>query len=289
MALTSKPKATIAVTSEPIEANALRMFIVGGMSGSTEVFLMQPTMAWKNALQGNRPVPFTPSKMYRGVWINVLSIAPVSATQFAGNTALTAFLRKRNGSKPLSELQKMSVAATAGALSGLISTPAELVMITQQRLGVSLWGGATQIIGSNGLAGLYRGLAPTLYRESGWTMALLGVAPITRNWLKTSSLPLLQNDATCNLLGSILAGQLSAIVTHPFDTVKTRMQSDIGPGALKYRGIGHTFTSLYQEGGMKIFFSGFIPRAGRITCAVYIINEVSRRLSDQFDRWGLVM
>ncbi len=46
----------------------------------------------------------------------------------------------------------------AGAVSSLISCPAELLMIQQQRTGQPLSAVARRIVGGAGLSGLYRGL-----------------------------------------------------------------------------------------------------------------------------------
>ena len=42
---------------------------IGGMSGTLEVCLMQPTVAFKNAIQEGRPMPLHPVHMYRGLGV----------------------------------------------------------------------------------------------------------------------------------------------------------------------------------------------------------------------------
>lgn len=43
---------------------------IGAMAGVTEVTLMQPTVALKNALQEGRPLPRTPYALYRGYMVS---------------------------------------------------------------------------------------------------------------------------------------------------------------------------------------------------------------------------
>ena len=43
--------------------------IIGGMSGTLEVILMQPTVGFKNAIQEGRPIPKNPLHLYRGVLV----------------------------------------------------------------------------------------------------------------------------------------------------------------------------------------------------------------------------
>lgn len=46
---------------------------IGGMSGTLEVCLMQPTVAFKNAIQEGRPMPLNPIHMYRGLGVRANS------------------------------------------------------------------------------------------------------------------------------------------------------------------------------------------------------------------------
>ncbi len=53
---------------------------------------------------------------------------------------------------------QIASAAAAGAASALISSPAELVMIQQQKHGGGLAETAARLVRERGLAGMYRGL-----------------------------------------------------------------------------------------------------------------------------------
>lgn len=46
--------------------------MIGAFAGMTEVTIMQPTVAIKNALQEGRPLPRTPVAFYRGLAVSVL-------------------------------------------------------------------------------------------------------------------------------------------------------------------------------------------------------------------------
>ena len=54
-------------TLTPLEHTA-----IGALAGVTEVTLMQPTVAIKNALQEGRPLPRTPTALYRGLVVRML-------------------------------------------------------------------------------------------------------------------------------------------------------------------------------------------------------------------------
>jgi len=97
--------ATAAVVVLPTRRGltALENGIVGGISGTIEVLIQQPTVAWKNALQEKRPFSANPVFLYRGVGINATSIAPITAVQFSVNGVLSNALlayNKANGGPP---------------------------------------------------------------------------------------------------------------------------------------------------------------------------------------------
>lgn len=46
--------------------------MIGAFAGMTEVTIMQPTVAIKNALQEGRPLPRTPVAYYRGLAVSYI-------------------------------------------------------------------------------------------------------------------------------------------------------------------------------------------------------------------------
>ena len=121
---------------------------IGGISGIVEVCCTQPTVAVKNALQESRPIQFTPRFMYTGLVVNAATIAPITAVQFGANKALTPFFADKNGA--LSPAMKLATAGSAGMISSLVSGPAELVMIQQQRFNATLGGTFKSLLSQKG-------------------------------------------------------------------------------------------------------------------------------------------
>lgn len=66
----------------------------GAIAGAVEVTIQQPEIAWKNAIQDKRPIEFHPKFFYRGLTINIASMAPYTAVQFAFNGMLSKWLSK---------------------------------------------------------------------------------------------------------------------------------------------------------------------------------------------------
>lgn len=52
--------------------SSLEHTAIGALAGVTEVTLMQPTVAIKNALQEGRPLPRTPAALYRGLAVRIV-------------------------------------------------------------------------------------------------------------------------------------------------------------------------------------------------------------------------
>ena len=193
--------------------------LIGGISGIVEVGINQPTVAWKNALQQSRPLPFSPREMYRGVGINALSIAPITAVQFAAYSGLLSVLSGGQDISTLSDTTRIAAAGMAGAASALVSTPAELIMIRQQRLQAPF--GAVARVALREAP--FRGLSLAAAREAIFTAGYLGLAPVFGERLADMVSKGNGNEkpAWARTLGSIVAGVFAGTASHAFDTMKT--------------------------------------------------------------------
>jgi hypothetical protein len=108
-------------------------------------------------MQDGRPVPWTrPAQLYRGALINAGSMAPINAIQFGADRFISETLLAQNGR--ITDIGKIGVAASAGAISALIGCPAELVMIQQQKKGGSLATQIRQVVLHHGTFAFAKGL-----------------------------------------------------------------------------------------------------------------------------------
>lgn len=257
----------------PVESTA-----IGGLSGMIEVAIQQPLISWKNAVQDMRPVHLDPRILYRGVLINAASIAPINGLQFGVNTFLEEKLAV-NGE--LSGGARTGTATLAGAISGVVTCPAELLMIQQQKWGGSLSERFRAVMHQDGVSSLTRGMAPTIVREAVFTGAYLGVVPVMReqlvaSWPETFG----EKPVTSMVVSSVTAGIAAAVLTQPFDTVKTRMQANLAEPSL--RSMARTAHGMWKEGGARVLFRGLLPRAQRVTFAVFILGECQERLTNAY-------
>ncbi|CAK0735994.1 hypothetical protein CVIRNUC_000674 [Coccomyxa viridis] len=247
---------------------------IGAIAGSMEVLLMQPTIAIKNALQEGRPVPWSPSALYRGLGVNVGSIAPITAIQFGVHRALEA----AQGSN-VTQLGQIGAATGAGAASSLVGCPAELLMIQQQKDGRPLMQEAQRIVAKYGPTGLYRGLTATVIRESVYTGSYLGLCPVLQGYIAGTSWARQGPPGTALVVSGISAGLFASVVTQPIDTAKTRMQAFVNVKEHpEYATLRSTLQHLAKTQGAAGLWAGIVPRAGRISSAVIILQGVRSKL-----------
>ena len=111
---------------------------VGAVTGSCEVFCMQPTVYWKSELQQGRfdiKRAVQPRYLYRGTSIAATSIAPITAIQFSVNGACMSRFGADGG-----VAGTLLSGVAAGVVSSIVQSPCQLVEINQQKHGGSMGG-----------------------------------------------------------------------------------------------------------------------------------------------------
>mmetsp|Transcript_20765 Transcript_20765/g.27012 ORF Transcript_20765/g.27012 Transcript_20765/m.27012 type:complete len:452 (+) Transcript_20765:643-1998(+) len=287
---------------EERDETVARMFLVGGLAGVLETFIVQPLVYWKTMVQVTGQVSaaslfnfksFDPRLMYRGVLINAGSIGPISAVQYAANGILSSLSKQILGvENAATNVATLFTAATTGALSSAVVAPAELAMISQQRSGHSLAKVIAEVWKFNGFGGVFRGISATAAREAGWTFGFLGLAPVIKSGLREDSKFFNANEGAAMMASSIVAGQAAALLTQPADTIKTLLQADRGISRPKqFKSSMDAVKFLYNKpegGGYRAFWRGIIPRSTRCILAVYILSESQQKLSTVFDTYGIL-
>lgn len=253
---------------------------IGAAAGVCEIGIQQPTIAIKNAIQTGRSIPWSPSELYRGVTINMLSIAPITGTQFTVNNILTAqFISSHT--HQLTSIQQILFSSVAGGVSGLISGPAELILIQQQQTGYTLLQQLQYITTHHSNALYRRGLISAVTRDGLFTCGYLGLTPVLQSYI-TKSPYSSTNNTVNNIVGSLLAGISIGILSHPIDTIKTKIQSTL---VYQHNGYNTMLQSIYttiQHDSVRSLFNGLLPRTIRICGATFIISEVNKLLTKQY-------
>tara|TARA_B100000513_G_scaffold128250_1_gene57076 strand:+ start:736 stop:1818 length:1083 start_codon:yes stop_codon:yes gene_type:complete len=269
---------------------------IGVVAAATESIILQPTLYWKMARQQGLPFTVDPRLLYRGIAANLVNGVGQLAIGFGVTGVFKRALKGSSGepipprtddsaassrdaapSAPTAPTASSAatdlVAATgSGVVVAFFATPVELVMIQQQMHGGGMLGTPLRIIRDHGAAGhgLLRGLFPAAVRDGLYMCGLLGITPIVQRRLHENyGMP----SSAASLAASVVGGLSGAVLSHPFDVVKTCMQGDLKK--LSYGTFRETWKLCWEQGKMA---RGIGWRAANISATAYIANECSIRL-----------
>lgn len=132
----------------------------------------------------------------------------------------------------------------------------------------------TQLVRDKGVNMLWRGLGPTLWRDVPFSGLYWAGFEFTKSYLNSSDsiLPPLTPVVTSFMSGA-LSGTVSALVTQPFDVLKTRRQvftpaEGCAPEALRHRASTLPLAAhVVRSEGLGALFAGVIPRCAKVAPA----------------------
>jgi len=254
--------------SYPMDSNIVKDSIIGCVAGVAEVAVDQPLVYIKNMVQQGKKITLNPLIWWRGAGVNAASLAPITAMQVATTNAL---LKGLNNKQP-SGAEQTAAAFTAGALSGLVSGPAENVMLHQQNSGNTVYNTTKTLLQTHGMRGLYRGVTPAMLRDGGFTAGYMGLLPMLKKQLEKHTS---MNEPTATLASGVGSGLVVGVVTHPFDRVKTYMQATLS----EKESMATTFANVYRNESLKGLFKGLAARSTRVSMAVTIMGTVTDKLN----------
>ena len=248
---------------------------VGIFGGCVETAALMPVLTWKFCLQEGRPYPAFPG-MYRGVCVLAGSVAPLTGMQMFFNGIFESWCTK--GNRPTSDSETIGCALGAGAVSASLYGPVEMTAIHQQKLGVGPLQTVLHLARTHGLTSIWRGVVPTAWREAIYTAGYLGLAPVfTAKLMKQPGWE--DSFFTSAVIGSMGAGVLANLASHPIDTAKTVVQADVT--GTQYRGMLQALPLLWRDGGLLGLYKGGLPRTVR-TCGAFFIVSTIREQAIQY-------
>lgn len=115
------------------------------------------------------------------------------------------------------------------------------------------------IVAKEGVFGLYRGLVATICRDAPFSgfyvMFYTQLKDLAAQRFETEG----RNSMVVNFTSGLVSGLAATILTHPIDTIKTRLQL---PHESSQRSISilPAVRRLYREEGVRGFFRGYAPR-----------------------------
>lgn len=218
-------------------------FLIGAAAGGATITLIEPLIYIKNRLQQNKPLYFR--HIYRGLTINAAGFIPTMAIQ----NSVFGEVENTLSQTTLSETCKKIIAAlTAGTASAIISAPRELLIIQQQNNGGNFYEIYKKLIQQHGIMITWKAGGLVAARNSSFAGCLFVLTPVLYPYL--------------GILSPLVAGSLSALATHPLDTVKTRLQA--GPQKTLEQVAQEIYHEVHHNScskpGVTSFFRGVLPR-----------------------------
>lgn len=284
----------MATKSMPKELSPTHHALIGGMVGSIEMAIMKPSVYWKSEMQQGRfslARAVNPMYCYRGLPIAVASIAPVTCVQFLANSLLLRGMGAVSGcdAASTSDSQRLVAGVFSGFASAAAQSPMQLVEINQQNFGSGMAATVRRIVSCNGIMGLYTAYPMTAIREGIFVTSYMAVAPLLRREIQQHNPTM--SEGVAMAASAILAGGVGAAMSHPADTLKTKLQGGLFPNGLHGPpATDNTITQKVREmasmpGSMvSSLYAGFAPRFFRIICCTFIygtLKEFFERLATE--------
>jgi hypothetical protein len=245
------------------ESDAWAALTAGTVAGASEPLMMQWLTTLKNRAQlvkqAHIQLPvLTIKELWRGAPIAALCLGADTGIQTGLNAALIPYISNSFGSS-----------LVAGALSAyLLGGPAELIIAQQQIHAKSAADALTYVYRNVGMRGLWRGANWCAGREGIFASGYLWLAPKLSTYAQEQGIPMVP----AKLMGGVLGGLVAMIVSHPADTIKTRMVSDIPSSlGLKFRyrtGFDVVAEMMCTEGTLMPLYRGSLPRVVNGTLAI---------------------
>jgi len=159
---------------------------------------------------------------------------------------------------------------------GVIYSPVDLTCIHQQKMGLGPLETLSWIYRTHGVSTVWRGVSAMAFREAIYTGGYLGLGPVLTTTLQ--KMPGREEAYLSNtLIGSCIAGTISALLTHPADTAKTVYQADITSET--YKSAMDSVPKLYADGGIRAFYRGGLARTIRLCGAFFIVGSMREGLT----------
>ncbi|KAF7501976.1 hypothetical protein GJ744_005633 [Endocarpon pusillum] len=142
--------------------------------------------------------------------------------------------------------------------------------------------GSGLIARERGVRGFFQGLVPTTARQAANSATRFGSYTTLRQLAESYVAPgeKLGGWSTFALGGA--AGLITVYVTQPLDTVKTRMQSI--DARRQYRNTFVCAATMFRHEGVRIFWSGALPRLVRLVLSGGIVFTMYEKTMEGLDR-----
>ncbi|KAI9492711.1 mitochondrial carrier domain-containing protein [Zychaea mexicana] len=224
-----------------------------------------------------------PLALFRGLSAGLVMAIPSTVIYFVGYDYIRDHIRQsRFGNTAVHDYSPLWAGGVARTVAAAVISPIELFRTRMQAVEgadgfPAVWRGIMQMVQREGMVSLWRGLLPTMLRDVPFSgLYWMGYEQIKQYLSSKNS----NQDTLSNFQSSFIAGASSgmfaAVVTTPFDVIKTQRQVNSGDDARIMRLIRKTRIAE----GYRGFFRGVVPRVVKVapSCAIMISSyEVGKR------------
>ncbi|KAG2214657.1 hypothetical protein INT46_005674 [Mucor plumbeus] len=210
--------------------------------------------------------------LWRGLTPGLVMALPSTAIYFVGYDYIRD--RTRNSQFANTALDNYSplwAGGLARTMAALVVSPLELFRTRMQSAeGINgfsdVWRGVSRMVQKEGPQALWRGLLPTMLRDVPFSgIYWMGYEKIKHRLHTHHGLSHFQTS----FIAGASSGMIAAIITTPFDVVKTQRQ--VSSDAEEAR-LGRILRNILQKDGTSGFFRGVVPRVVKVApaCAIMI-------------------
>ena len=284
------------VKHKPSPINSI---LSGALAGGIEVSITYPAEYLKTIKQLNKrlpagkkePIPPFGKQWYTGCSTTITGNALKAAVRFLAFDTIKGMLADSEGN--ISGTRTVMAGFGAGVCESVFAvTPFESVKTAliddkkraQPRLN-GLVHGTRTIVAEQGLTALYKGLFPTMLRQSANSATRFA----SYNFIKSAAQGSLAPGEKLGMASTFAiggcAGIITVYVTMPLDTVKTRMQSLAS--RTEYKNTFHCFARIVSEEGFFALWSGAVPRLARLILSGGIVFTCYEQTSLQLEKLGI--
>ncbi|VDO97573.1 unnamed protein product [Soboliphyme baturini] len=214
--------------------------------------------------------------LWRGLPPTLLMAAPATVCYYTLYDNFNHFLKEQIGPRIWTPFVAGS---SARIVSVTLISPLEMIRTNLQssKSYSDIVRELRHLIRREGFKSLWLGLGPSLLRD----VPFSALYWMNFELLKQKALTVLNRKETnffISFVSGAVCGSISALVTCPFDVVKTRRQVEIAEKNMTHGNTAQVTSTwlfmlkLYRENGMRALFAGVIPRLCKVTpaCAIMI-------------------
>ncbi|CAO0801006.1 unnamed protein product [Mucor circinelloides] len=210
--------------------------------------------------------------LWRGLTPGLAMALPSTAIYFVGYDYIRDHTRTSQfANTALDNYSPLWAGGLARTMAALVVSPLELFRTRMQSAeGVNgfpdVWRGVSRMVQKEGPQALWRGLLPTMLRDVPFSgIYWMGYEKIKHRLQTHHGLSHFQTS----FIAGASSGMFAAIITTPFDVVKTQRQ--VSSDAEEAR-LGRILSNILQRDGAAGFFRGVVPRVVKVApaCAIMI-------------------